>query len=74
MIQGARKYGTLQYFLFLHRFRRNPPESGNSDGFRWNGPEFRNSAGIRRNGPESVRMDIITYIHKGLALLTFLKH
>ena len=25
-----------QYFLFLHRFCRNPPESGNSDGFRRN--------------------------------------
>jgi hypothetical protein len=24
--------GLKQYFLFLHRFRRNPPESGNSNG------------------------------------------
>ena len=33
-------------FLFLHRFRRNPLESRNSDGIHRNCPEFRKSTGI----------------------------
>jgi hypothetical protein len=58
----------IQYFLFLHVFRRNPPESagirrnlqesGNSAGIRRNQPEFRNSAGVRRNRLESAGISL----------------
>ena len=45
-ICSAIQVWVFQYFLFPHVFRRNLPESGNSNGFRWNQQE---STGIHRN-------------------------
>ena len=44
-----------QYFLFLHRFRRNPPESA---GIVRNSGIPPESVGIRRNQPESTGIDL----------------
>ena len=48
-------YLILQYFLFLHRFRRNPPESA---GIVRNSGIPPESVGIRRNQPESTGIDL----------------